>query len=91
MPIIEADIKDVRPYAQGQLRLTLLGGKTVILDVQDWIDISPENHALQKPSEFMKGRISASGGIEWDQGPYLSLFKIVQIFNIQHSKPKGSI
>lgn len=73
MQIDPSDIKEARPLPPHSIQLTLKTKKTLVVSVKDWINADSLHQTLLDPAVFIKGYKSASGGIEWGHGPYLSL------------------
>jgi hypothetical protein len=89
MPISDSDIEKVQLSPPHSLQVILRSGKSVTIDVKRWMDGEILHKTLLVPAEFIKGYKSASGGIEWAHGPYLSRSAIADLYNAQNGRSDG--
>jgi hypothetical protein len=89
MLITSKDVVKARVHSPYRIEVTLRGHSTSLVDVRSWIESDAINRPLLSGPEFLKGYSSASGGIEWASGPYLSKSFLADLMNEQHGNGSG--
>jgi Protein of unknown function (DUF2442) len=88
MKIDHLDIRSARPSLPHAVTVTLTSGKTVVVDVKDWLNSDNLNKALLvDPGLFSRGYKSTGGGIEWAHGPHLTPHTLADLINKQSLPP----